>query len=309
MRNIILELFSTENEFFKLTKDSKRITHISLSSFILPIIFIVAAGLLTQFVFAPLFFGEPKEAAKWAREVFGLFVMFGSVIVLIFLWVKFFEGRSVLTLGFTKNGALKKYLSGFALGILMNTIVVGIMAILGSIEITEESDNLIGISAISIVLIFLLGFLVQGAAEEILSRGWMFQVIGSRYKPWLGVLITTIFFSAIHLGNSGINPVSVFNLLLFSLLMILFVMKDGSLWSACAWHSAWNWSLGNFYGLSVSGSGEKVSIFDLNATGNELISGGGFGPEGSLVTTFVLIVAIILTGIKIKRAPIINSEI
>jgi len=162
-----------------------------------------------------------------------------------------------------------------------------------------------------IVLIFLFGFLIQGAAEEILSRGWMLQVIGARYKPWLGVIISTLFFSAIHLGNSGINIASVINLLFFAFFMLLLVMNDGSLWSACAWHSAWNWSLGNFYGLSVSGHGEKTSIFDLNTVGNELISGGGFGPEGSLVTSTVLIIAIIMFSIKIlrkKQSEIIRPE-
>jgi len=301
MRNVILDLFSPENDFFQLTKNSKRLTHISLSSFILPVIFLAAAGALTQFVFAPLFFGNPKEAAHWAREVFGLFILFGIVISLIFLWVKFFEGRSIVSLGFTKDGAVKKYLSGFGLGLLMNSLVVGTMAILGSVEITQESGNLTGINTVGIVILFLFGFVVQGAGEEILARGWMFQVIGSRYKPWLGVLITVIFFAAVHLGNSGVNPVSVVNLLLVAILLCLFVMNDGSLWTACAWHSAWNWSLGNFYGLSVSGHGDQVSIFDLNTVGNELISGGDFGPEGSLVTSFVIIAGIIVTGIKINK--------
>ncbi|MCP5061699.1 MAG: CPBP family intramembrane metalloprotease domain-containing protein, partial [Ignavibacteriae bacterium] len=61
------------------------------------------------------------------------------------------------------------------------------------------------------------------------------------------------------------------------------------------------WTLGNFYGLSVSGKGDVVSIFDLNTTGNELISGGGFGPEGSLVTTFVLVVAIVIFSLNILK--------
>jgi len=145
MKELISNLFSPMNDFFQLTKDAKRLTHISLSSFILPVVFLAIAGALTQFVFAPLFFGNPKEAAHWAREVFGLYVVFGSAIIVIFLWVRFFEGRSIFSLGFTKTGALKKYLSGFALGLLMNTMVVGIMAIFGSIEIAEESANLIGI--------------------------------------------------------------------------------------------------------------------------------------------------------------------
>ena len=292
-------LFSLENDFFKLTKDAKRLTHISLSTFILPIIFLAIAGALTQFVFAPITIGEFGESASWVRKVFGLFVMFGTVIVLIFLWVRFFEGRTITSLGFTKDGAIQKYFSGFVLGIIMNSLVVGIMALLGSIEVSKEGANITGIDAIGIVIIFLFGFVVQGASEEILARGWMMQVIGVRYKPWLGVFISTIVFTILHLGNSGVNPASVINLLFVAFLLCLFVLDGGSLWFACAWHSSWNWIMGNFYGLSVSGSGEKVSIFDLNTLGNELISGGKFGPEGSLVTTFVLFGTIIFYAIRV----------
>ena len=305
---MITKLFNPENDFFQLTKKSKRLTHISLSSFILPIVFLAIAGILTQFVFSPLFLVDPKEISSWFREIFGLFVLFGSVIVIIFLWVRFFEGRKFSTLGFTKDGAIKKYLSGFIIGILMNSAVVGLMAIFGTIEIAEKSNNITGIDALGIVMIFLFGFMIQGASEEILSRGWMLQVIGSRYKPWIGVVISTIFFTVVHLGNAGVNFASVINLLLVSLLLCLFVLNEGSLWFACAWHSSWNWMLGNVYGLSVSGHGEKTSIFDLNTTGNELISGGGFGPEGSLVTTFVILIGIIILSVKIINKNQLEKE-
>jgi len=301
MGNIINGLFNPENTFFQIAKESKRLTHISLSSLILPVIFLAIAGVLTQFVFVPLFLGDPEQAANWVRQAFRLYVMFGLGAIIIFLWVRFFEGRSTRTLGFTKPDFLKKYFSGFLMGVLMNTIVVALIALWGNVEVATQSTNLTGINSIGIVIIFLFGFIIQGASEEILSRGWMMQVIGARYWPWLGVLISTILFTILHLGNAGVNLISVLNLLLFALLMVLFVMKDGSLWSACAWHSAWNWMLGNVYGLSVSGSGEKVSIFDLNTTGNELISGGNFGPEGSLITTFVLFIFIIFYGVKIIK--------
>ena len=148
---------------------------------------------------------------------------------------------------------------------------------------------------ITIVLIFLGGFIVQGAAEEILSRGWMMQVIGARYKPWLGVLISSLLFAILHWGNRGITPLPVINLIFFALFMALFVMKVKNLWSVC--------------GLSVSGTGEKVTLFDLNTYGNTFISGGGFGPEGSIITTVVMLTGILLLSlIIINKAPIKRKE-
>ena len=301
MKKLINNLFDSKNEFFLLTNDAKRLTHVSLSSFILPVIFLIISGALTQFVFAPLFIGKGGEVTPWVRQVFGLYILFGLGIIVIFLWVRFFEGRKIYTLGFTKNVALKNYLSGFAIGILMVTIVVGIIALFGNIEYVENSQNTSGTGSLFIVIVFLGGYIIQGASEEILSRGWMMQVIGARYWPWLGVLLSSLLFVILHLANEGINVLSVANLLLSGLFMAVYVMKDSNLWSVCGWHSSWNWMLGNVYGLSVSGSEEKVTIFDLNTYGNELISGGDFGPEGSLVTTIILISATIWLAVLVLK--------
>ncbi len=301
MKNFLSSIFSEENEFLQLTKDAKRLTHISLSSFILPVIFYLIAGMLSQLVFAPIILGDSANTSTWHSAVFTLVVMFGTGTLFLFLWVKIFEGRKISSLGFKKGNAIKDYLSGFALGLLMNSVIIGIMAIFGAIEFAEESANITGFDAIGIIFLFLLGFIIQGGSEEILSRGWMLQVIGAKYKPWLGVLISTIVFAVLHLGNSGINIPSVLNLLLVGLLLALFVFNTGKLWFACAWHSAWNWNMGNIYGLSVSGTGDKVTLIDLNTKGNELISGGGFGPEGSLITTVVLAIGVVYYISKVHK--------
>jgi membrane protease YdiL (CAAX protease family) len=307
MKNMILTLFNPDNDFFNLTKDSKRITHIWLSSFILPVVFLYVAAVMTQNIFIPLFFGDPTLFSHSAREAFGLYFMFGTTILFIFLWVKFYEGRPIYTLGFTKNSGLKRYLFGFATGIFLNTLVIGIMALIGSIEISPEYSFSIGNNQLIMIIIFFFGYIIQGSSEEILIRGWMFQVIGSRYKPWIGVLITSLFFAFAHLANSGINIFATINIFMIALLFTLYVMRDGSLWFVCGWHSAWNWSLGNVYGLSVSGKNEVPSIIDLNTTGNVIFSGGDFGPEGSVIVTIIFIIPIFLVSSKIIKSQKTNS--
>jgi len=308
MKNAILTLFNPDNDFFNLTKDSKRITHIWLSSFILPSVFLLVGAVLMQNTFVPLIFGDPTLFSHSVKEAIGLYFMFGTTILLIFLWVKFYEGRPIYTLGFTKKNGLKKYAAGFGTGILMNTVVVGTMAIFGNIEISPEYSFSIGSNQLIMVTIFFFGFIIQGASEEILTRGWMFQVIGSRYKPWIGVLITSIFFAVVHLGNSGINIFATINIFMIAILFTLYVMRDKSLWFVCGWHSAWNWSLGNVYGLSVSGKNEVTSIFDLNTTGNEFFSGGDFGLEGSVIATVYFLIAIIMVSSKIIRSQKSNTR-
>lgn len=309
MNEIIQKIFNPQNEFFLLTKDAKRITHISLSSIILPVVFIIFAALITQFLLAPLYFGDPTQASSSSREAFGLYALFGLIILFIFLWVKFFEGRPFYTIGFTKQSAVKKYLFGFSTGVAMNAFIVSVLALSGCIEFGSSNSASTGVNALGSVVVFLFAYIIQGASEEILTRGWMFQVIGARYKPWLGFLISSVLFSLLHMGNNGANILAAINIFLIAVLFSLFVMKDKSIWGACGLHSAWNWTLGNLFGLSVSGTGEKSTLLDLNTTGNELISGGAFGPEASLILTGVLLLIIIFISRQIfinRRTKIYN---
>ena len=61
----------------------------------------------------------------------------------------------------------------------------------------------------------------------------------------------------------------------------------------CAMHTAWNFSQGIIFGFNVSGT-STPSILKCSQVGQNLINGGNFGPESSLIATFVLIVALIL---------------
>ena len=310
MKEIIVRLFNPENEFFRLSKDAKRITHISLSSLILPALFLIISALLTQYVFAPLYFGDPKLASSSAREAFGLYSLFGSLILMVFLWVKYYEKRPFYTIGLTKQKALKKYVYGFTVGVGMNVILVAILAQFGFIELKTQGLENVGLNAVGGVLFFLFAYLLQGAAEETLTRGWMFQVIGARYKPWIGVIITSVVFSLMHSGNDGASILSTLNIFLIAVLLSLFVMKDSSIWGACGWHSAWNWTLGNVFGLSVSGTGEKISLMSLDLKGDGLITGGEFGLEGSIILSALLLSIICSFAVTlIRKEKRINQKI
>lgn len=299
MNNFFTQILDDENHFFLMAKNSKRLTHIALSSFLLPVIFLLIAGVISQILLYPIIISENQTV--WIKEIYNLIVLFGLIILIIFLWIKFYEGRPISSIGFVKKDFINDYLQGFFSGFLMNSIVVGLLALFGTITLTNYGNNLTGFSAVPIILFFLFGFIIQGAAEEILSRGFIMQVIGARYRAWLGVAISTIFFALMHLGNSGINYPSMINLIIVGLLLALFVLWKGNLWFACAWHSSWNWTMGNIYGLSVSGHSDKVTMINLNTSGNELISGGTFGPEGSLITTFVILIALVYYGRKASK--------
>jgi len=82
----------------------------------------------------------------------------------------------------------------------------------------------------------------------------------------------------------------------------VYAIADGNILGVCGLHFAWNFALGNIYGLPVSGfadNGEK--IFKTQQIGSNILTGGNFGPDGGLVTTLILLIAIALLILKLKK--------
>lgn len=296
--NIILEalrnLFSSENKFFAMAKTGKRLTHIAIAIPIL-IVFLLFAMFLSGGVFQLIF--QDSDISRTFGDFYQLFFSFGTLIFIVWLWVKFFEKRSFKTIGFQWKNAFRKYMTGFLSGFVMLGVVVGLMALFGVIGFNEKAEPF-SIDFLGVMMLLLLGYIVQGAAEEVMARGWQFQVIGARYKPWLGAVISSVMFALLHGLNSGVSVLAIVNLLLFAFLLIFIILNDGSIWAACGWHTAWNWTMENIYGLKVSGSEGGGSVLSLTAEGPNYITGGGFGPEGSIFTSIVLIAGMIIVLIR-----------
>ncbi|COT19074.1 CAAX amino terminal protease family protein [Streptococcus pneumoniae] len=141
----------------------------------------------------------------------------------------------------------------------------------------------------------LVAFLIQGATEEIVVRGWLFPVLSVRSRIWIGIVVTSFLFGFLHLLNPGITILSISNIILVGVFAAFYVLKDSSLWGICAWHSIWNWAQYNVFGFAVSGmTMYSTPLFKPVTTGSEFLHGGSFGIEGSIITTIMLTIASIV---------------
>lgn len=222
-------------------------------------------------------------------------ISFIGISLLVFFRVKKIEKRKISSIGFEKLGFLKKYLLGFVIGLILMSIVVLILYLFGFVDINKNPSQPVGIFAISNVSIILIGWIIQGGTEEILTRGWLMNVLSARYNVHIGLFISSVFFGALHLPNPNVNYIAILNIILVGYLFGLYVLKTNDLWGACGIHSAWNFAQGNLFGFEVSGINVSIgSLLDLNLKGNPSISGGNFGPEAGLCSTVVLLLGIIL---------------
>lgn len=238
--------------------------------------------------------------------------LFGTILssIVVILWARFYEKRSMKSLGFTRKNALRDYVVGLIIGFVMFSLVVGINVLTGSMTIENVTANLSG-ATIGFILIFFIGFLFQGAYEELLIRGYLMVNVGAKHKVITAIAVSSIAFALLHGINPGFSFLAVINLILISVFWGLYVICFNNLWGACAMHSIWNFVQGNFYGIKVSGMDIADSVFvSTSVPGKELINGGAFGAEGGIATTIVISIAIlILLGYMKKKGKIEKENI
>lgn len=211
--------------------------------------------------------------------------------VVVCLFCKIFQKRGIRSVGFRREHAVREYLVGAAGGFLFFSAAVLIAVLTGSLKLQGISSTL----RAGILVLYLLGYFIQGMAEEVLCRGYLMVSIARRYTMTAAILANSLFFAALHLFNSGISPLAIINLTLFGIFASLYFVRRGNIWGVAAFHFVWNFVQGNFYGIRVSGIDTTASVLEtVSVEGKSLWNGGAFGMEGGIAATIVLAAGILI---------------
>ena len=233
-----------------------------------------------------------------------------SFVIILFLfifWVKVIEKNALSSLGFVKRNWLK-YLGW---GIMFSLVQMGVIALvyqvsgIGSFELNELSLE---------PILFILGlfpfWLLQGGTEEVATRGWLLTRIAARTNLPLAIVISSSLFGILHMGNAGVTFLSVLNIILDGVLAGLLFIYTDSIWLVVAQHGTWNYVQGNLLGFQVSGTGADASIFSFTmGDGPDWLTGGAFGAEGSIITTLVLLLSLVIVYRLGERKERVDNEL
>ena len=220
------------------------------------------------------------------------------LIAIVVLYCRFIEKRKVYTLGFVKKGAVKNYLLGMLGGAVAFSAAYLICIVSGAISFEGVAEGMMPLYIIG----YFAGYLVQGMAEEVLCRGYLFVSLTKRCHVTTAVVVSALFFAGLHGMNAGVSSLAFLNLFLFGVFAALLLVDTGSIWMAGAFHSLWNFAQGNLYGIQVSGNKVQNSIFtSVSAEHLSFINGGSFGMEGGIGVTIVLAVAIAIVLRRLER--------
>lgn len=222
-------------------------------------------------------------------------------IILIIIYCKFVEKRTLPSLGIIKKNFHINYFIGFLIGLVMICSSFIINFILGSIFVTIDPKEINWI----FIILSLFAYMIQGFNEELLCRGYLMNAISSKKGPLAGILLNSLFFGALHLLNPGVTILRFANITLVGIFFSLIFYKTNNLWIVGAIHSIWNFFQGPIFGVQVSGLNIFSSVFkSIPIEGKELINGGSFGFEGGLAVTIVLAVSLIITVAILNKSNI-----
>lgn len=188
----------------------------------------------------------------------------------------------------------------FAFGLLLGAALVGsVFTLLGLLGVYHVD----GVNALSLGLLLPLAELVLvGLSEELLFRGIVFRITEKSLGSGWAIVISAILFALGHLPNEGVTVLAIAALAAYSVMQAAIYMRTRRLWLCIANHIAWNYCVGQVFSTTVSGHGPEAGLLRGQLSGSELLTGGAFGVEGSLVT--VVVISMVAAGLLLgARRP------
>lgn len=229
-----------------------------------------------------------------------LLIIYATALTLIlaYIFARKILKRNNLSLGLVDENKIKNYGKGILLGFFLLSFVVLSLKFTGFAEIRKNPAGFNG----KLFLLFVPAWMIQGFEEEFLLRAILMNQMAAKGKISLAILANSLIFSILHLGNAGFSIMAFVNIFLVGMVFSLIFYLQDSIYMSGAAHSIWNMTMANIYGITVSGNKSVgVTFFTTNLKGPDLISGGGFGVEGSIVTTIVLAILLIILIRKTKK--------
>jgi CAAX protease family protein len=153
-------------------------------------------------------------------------------------------------------------------------------------------------------LLFVTLLLLFGAVgEEMLFRGYAFQILVHAIGPFATILPMAVLFGLAHSPNGNFTWLALLNTFLWGVIFGYAFIRSGDLWLPIGLHFGWNFIL-PLFGANLSGFTMGVTGFSVQWKIGDLWSGGAYGPEGGLLTSAIVVALFFF----LQRAPIVHQD-
>ncbi len=228
-----------------------------------------------------------------------IFIVMIAVIVSVLVVTNFYCRRlnksSIAYLGFQRyQGWLITTGAGMMLGFFLVVIVFLSEVLIGGFTINRFAWQAKEWNTIILSLFgFMFLLILVSIREELMFRGFVLQYLNKRFGIMAAVSLSSVGYALMHSANPDVNPLAYLAIFSHGVFLSYAYLVTHSLWFGIGFHFSWNFFLGPVFSFPVSGfpAGGLIDI-SISST-NRAITGGDFGPEGSIVGLITIMLGIV----------------
>lgn len=215
------------------------------------------------------------------------FVIKIGLVLVAFLFMVLVNRELIRHLGFKWIGYSSSAFAGFLVGFFIITIGTVILLFTKNVYFTDigtEDSDIFYATLLCIVVAFI---------EEISMRGYVLKNLMQSMNKWVALALSSLVFALLHLDNADITIIAFANIFIAGILLGINYVYTKNLWFSILLHFSWNFFQGPIFGYRVSGMSMGKSFIKQIAQGYDMVSGGDFGFEGSIVCTILQVIVIV----------------
>lgn len=272
---------------------------------VLCIVFVVASALSGTLLLKPFIrLNEQQEPVDALGLMAFTVVIFAILLLVLFLWVRWVEGRSLAAIGLAGERRVVTFLRGHVIGSVSMVLIVATVCLAGGYAMSGGGGAWRSPEALVSIALLLPCFALQSSAEELLFRGWLLSVLSKKFNVMAGVLVSSAVFTLLHYSRGQQWWVTA-GLFLFAVFCCCWVLRARNVLGVMGWHSGWNWVLAVGFDLPLTGLNVGIPslIADLKPIGAAWLTGAAQGPEGSVVAIGYFIAGIAVLAVRYRTRP------
>lgn len=206
--------------------------------------------------------------------------------ILLWLFMKFIDKQPLIQIGLQTKGRLKEFNYGILLGFIIMTTAFLFLLSINEIVFSNFSFSL------DKVLLSVILFVGVSIFEEVVFRGYLLKNLLESFNPFVALFISSIFFSLIHGSNPNVTTLGLCNIFFAGFFLGASYVFTKNLWFPIGLHFSWNFFQAMF-GFKVSGL-DSYSIIEFTIPENNILNGGEFGFESSILSLLIILFSTIL---------------
>lgn len=189
---------------------------------------------------------------------------------------------------------------GMSIGAGLYTLCVSILIIFGIYRIEGLNPWAFMLPAVAMAL-------SSGIFEELLFRGVLFRIVEESLGSWISLVVSSLVFGFMHLVNpAGTVIGALFISIEAGVLLGAAFVVTRRLWVSIGLHIGWNYTQSGVFSGIVSGGVKQPGLIKSTIEGPDVLTGGSFGLESSLIAFLLCtITGVLLVIMAVRRGNIV----